>query len=78
MDVTEGDPVPVLDLVGLGSPAGVVDAELAVVTLCHTADGVSLDPWERALQEFENTMCWPHGGLQLSWFCHGRCPSVRT
>ena len=67
MDSAEGDPIPLLNLVGLGALASIVDVELAVATLSHPADGVSLDPCEVALQELKTTMCWPHGGRQLSW-----------
>ena len=37
-----------------------------------------LDPWDSALQELNTTMRDPHGGRQLSWNCHARCPCVRT
>ena len=33
-----------------------------------------LDPWDSALQELNTTVRRPHGGRQLSWNCHGRCP----
>ena len=37
-----------------------------------------LETCERSLQKLNITVCEPHGGRQLSWNCHGRCPSVRT
>ena len=35
-------------------------------------------PGEISLQELITTVRRPHGGRQLSWNCHVRCPSVRT
>ena len=55
----------------------VIDVELATTTLHHLFDHVPLDPWKSALQELNTTMWWPHGGRQLSWFCHGRFPRER-
>ena len=43
------------------------DVSLIVMTLGHPAHGVSLDPFEAALQELETTVRWPDGGRQLSW-----------
>ena len=78
MDSAEGDPIPLLNLVGLGALASIVDVELAVATLSHPTHGVFFDPREFAIQELKTTVLLPHGGRQLSWFCHGRCPSERN
>ena len=75
---TEGDPVPVLDSIGVGIPSCIVDVELAATTLRHPAHSVSLKSIEAALQELKTIVRWPHGGRQLSWVCHGRCPCERT
>ena len=78
MDSAEGDPVPVLNRVGVGALAFIVDVDLAATTLGHPAHCVSLEPFEVALQELKSTVRWPHGGCQLSWNCHARCPRERT
>ena len=78
MDSAKGYLVPILNSAGLGAPAFIVDVELAVTTLGHPAHNVSLEPFEVALQELKSTVRWPHSGRQLSWNCHGRCPSERT
>ena len=45
--------------------------------LGHPSHSVSLEPFEAALQELKSTVRSPHGGSQLSWNCHGRCPRAR-
>ena len=51
VNATKGDPVPVLNLAGLGVPACVVDVELTVMTLSHPAYSVALESFKAALQE---------------------------
>src|SRR4051812_40520506 len=50
---TKGDSVPVLNRVGLGAPACIVDVDLAATTLGHPAHSVSLESFKAALQELE-------------------------
>ena len=78
VDSAEGDRVPVLDCAALGAPTYIADVELAATTLGHPDHSTSLNPFQVSLQELETIVCWPHGGRQLSWNCHIRCPSRST
>ena len=51
VNATKGDPVPVLDLIGLGTPSCVVDVDPAPTTLGHPAHNIAFESLELALQD---------------------------
>ena len=42
--------------------------------LLFPVDRELLDPYEDFLHADNTFVRRPHGGRQLSWYCHGRCP----
>ena len=67
------------DLVSAGSKKFNHNFDLPIINLPTLSmvvriDHEPLDPWERSLQELNTTVRGPHGGCQLLWNCHVRCP----
>ena len=56
VNAAKGDPVPIFNWTGLGTPSCVVDVELAVMTFSHSTHSVSHEPFEASLQELETIM----------------------
>ena len=78
LDRTDWDPVPGFEGIGFGAQMRVIDVELSTPASSDPPRDESFHALQSSSKNLNTCMRRPHGGRQMSWESHGRCPKSRT
>src|SRR3954463_15432132 len=78
LDRPDWDPVPRFEGIGFGAPVRVINVEISTPSSSDPPEDKSFHTLYSFSKNLNACMRRPHDGRQLSWGCHGRCPSNRT